>query len=75
MIDWIASGFTFINVWLIGDKNTYGWYFGMVGNVLWMWYSVLTGQTPLFVLNLSFFALNVKGLYQWSTDDEFPEES
>lgn len=66
-MDWIASAFTVVNVWLLGEKNQYGWFFGMAGNVLWVTYALwATWQIPLAILNVVFLGLNVRGYRSWS---------
>jgi nicotinamide riboside transporter PnuC len=66
-MDWAACFFTLVNVWLLAEKNRYGWLFGIAGNLLWVLYAVWpTWQPPLVVLNTLFLGLNARGYYKWS---------
>lgn len=69
-MDWLASFFTMVNVWLLGEKNRYGWLFGMAGNVLWVVYALWpTWQIPLAILNAAFFGLNIRGYRNWQSGE------
>lgn len=72
-MDWFAMIFTIAGVWLLGSQKASGFVFGMIGNVLWVGFALNTGQLRILGLNVLFFALNIRGLWNWTTPKPTPQ--
>lgn len=67
----IAAGILeLLAVYLVGIKNKYGFIAGILGNILWITFVILTkGSYGLLVVSPVAFILNIKGYYYWSKND------
>lgn len=63
--DWAAMFFTFLQLYLLGQKNPLGFGFGLLANVCWMAFGVLAGSIANPLANMIFFVLNIRGLINW----------
>jgi nicotinamide riboside transporter PnuC len=63
--DWLASMFAVLMIYNLGNKNPVGFYFGLSANLSWFIFSVLASSVPIFLSNIIFFTLNVRGIYKW----------
>jgi len=61
-----ASIFELMGILLITKKNKYGFLSFILGNILWIIYSVVTGNAIglIFVCSVAFF-LNIRGYKMW----------
>lgn len=63
--DWAAMFFTFLQLYLLGNKNPLGFGFGLLANVCWTAFGLLAGSIANPLANVIFFGLNIKGLLNW----------
>lgn len=63
----VAALCTLIGVVLLGVPSRSGWYFSLLGNVLWMGCAFVQTELALFVLNLVLFFAGIYGLVSWTT--------
>ncbi len=68
--DWAAMIFTFINLYLLGNKNPKGFIFGFLSNICWAVFGLLAGSVANILANIVFFGMNVRGLYNWYKIDQ-----
>jgi nicotinamide riboside transporter PnuC len=62
-LDFLAAIFTLLGVWVVGNKNKYGFIFGICSNLLWIVYVIANRHSygiafeclPLFFMNLRNF--------------------
>jgi len=64
-IDWLASLFTFLCMHYVGENQPKGFLLGMMGNILWVIFGVLTNGWGLLLGNVILFVLNGKGYWRW----------
>lgn|GEM_PF-654787 len=64
-IDWVASLFTFLCMHYVGENKPKGFLLGMIGNILWVIFGVLTHGWGLLLGNVILFILNGKGYWRW----------
>ena len=66
----IAAIFELIAVYLIGQKDKRGFLTGIVGNILWITYSLITHSTyGLILVCIAAFILNIRGYKIWKTGE------
>lgn len=66
MMGWVASILLIVSMWLIGDKNSAGLIFGILGNCLWCYIGLKRNkQYDLAFIALVMAALNLVGLIKW----------
>lgn len=68
-VDWAAMGFTILSIYLLGKKNKMGFIYGFAANACWLVFGIMAGSTANVVANIIFFALNVKGLWNWHREE------
>ncbi|BAZ11625.1 hypothetical protein NIES4071_34510 [Calothrix sp. NIES-4071] len=65
-LDWLAMTFSFIAVYLLGNKNKNGFASFMVANFCWVIVGFIAHSIAISIGNIVFFILNFKGFLQWS---------
>ena len=68
-IDWVATVFTFLAIYMIGNKNRYGFVIMMIGNASWIIIGYLTESIAMMVANGAFIAVNIRALIKWSASE------
>ena len=66
--DWAAMFLTFLQLYLLGNKNPFGFMFGLLANVCWMAFGLMVGSIATPLANIVFAGLNVRGLLAWHRD-------
>ena len=66
-VDWVAMAFTFVAIYLLGNKSRAGFVTMMCGNACWVVIGVLTGSIAMVIANAVFLAMNARGWYRWSS--------
>ena len=69
-IDWLAMMFTFVAIYLLGNKSRQGFVTMMCGNACWVVIGVLTSSIAMVIANLVFFAMNTRGWFRWSRTEQ-----
>ena len=69
-IDWLAMMFTFMAIYLLGNKSRYGFAIMIAGNACWVVVGVLTSSVAMIIANIGFFVMNSRGWYRWTADDK-----
>jgi len=64
-MDWIASSLSIVGIYLNAKKNIYCWYFWVLSSLIWIIYSIKTGQIPLAILWIVFFVADIYGYFEW----------
>ena len=67
-IDWLATVCGLTGVYLIGNKNRYGFLIMMVASLSWMTVGFIIGSLALIAGSAVFFALHVRGWMKWRRD-------
>ena len=66
-IDWLAMVFTFVAIYLLGNKARPGFVVMMCGNTCWAVVGILTSSTAMIIANAVFFGMNVRGFTSWAS--------
>jgi nicotinamide riboside transporter PnuC len=70
----IAGVLELAAVYLVGIKNKLGFITGILGNILWITFCVVTQSSfGLLIVCPVAFALNIKGYLRWSRDEKKQE--
>ncbi len=67
-VDWLAMLFTFIAIYLLGNKSRWGFLVMMCGNACWVVIGGLSASIAMVIANLVFFAMNARGWFNWSAE-------
>lgn len=67
-IDWIAMVLNAAAIYLLGKKLKIGFSLGIVANIAWIVFGVLAHSIATVVACTIFVALNVKGWWNWTTE-------
>ena len=68
-IDWLAMVFTFVAIYLLGNKSRSGFITMMCGNTCWVGVGVLSGSAAMVIANAVFFVMNARGFARWTSDE------
>lgn len=64
-IDWMASSLAVLMLYFLGNKNRIGFFFGVGANLNWLVFAIMASSPPIFLSNLVFLAMNLRGIYKW----------
>ena len=67
-IDWIALVLNAAAIYLLGKKRKAGFSFGVAANIAWIVFAILAHSVATVVACSIFVALNVKGWWNWTTE-------
>ncbi len=67
-IDWLAMVFTFVAIYLLGNKSRLGFVVMMCGNFCWVIIGGLSASLAMVIANLVFFAMNARGWHNWAPE-------
>lgn len=70
ILDWIAASFALIGVYMLGNKNKYGFLVCICSGITWCIVAAITGVYGLFLEVLPLFILNVWNFFKWKKDEE-----
>jgi len=68
-LDWLAMCFTFLAIYLLGNKSRNGFGVMMIGNLCWAATGVWAQSYAMLIANLGFFAMNVRGFMKWTPSE------
>ena len=68
-VDWIACVFTFVAIYLLGNKARAGFVIMMCGNSCWVIVGLLTHSNAMVIANAVFFAMNLRGFMRWAASE------
>jgi len=65
-IGWLAGIIVILGAYFVGDKNIWGFVFGIVGNAIWIYIGITRNkQYDLAVLAFILTVMNLVGLIKW----------
>lgn len=68
-IDWIATICGLTGVYLLGNKNKYGFLVFMVASSSWVSFGILTGSYAVIIGSTIFFIMHFRGWLSWRRDE------
>lgn len=67
--DWLGMTATLLAVWLLGNKNKYGFVSFIISNILWIAVGILAESAAIVIGNFIFLIINVRGLVKWNKSE------
>jgi nicotinamide riboside transporter PnuC len=64
-IDWVAMTLSLYAVYLLGNRNKWGFVSFIISNALWVYVGYLTGSYAIAVGNFVFLLMNSRGYLKW----------
>ena len=74
-VDWIATIAGLTGVYLIGNKNKFGFLIMMIASLSWMAVGFMIGSLALILGSAVFFSLHVRGWFKWRKEGRAEAES
>lgn len=68
-IDWLATVCGLTGVFLIGNKNKYGFLIFMMASASWVTFGFLTGSLAVILGSSTFFFMHLRGWLKWRRDE------
>ena len=65
-VDWVAMTFTFLAIYLLGNKSRNGFVLMIFGNACWIVIGALTGSIAMVIANFVFLIMNARAWFKWS---------
>ena len=63
--DLLGILFSFMMLYFLGNKKRYGFLCGVLANLSWTVFGVITESYPLIMANIVFCGLNFRGYLRW----------
>ena len=67
-IDWLATVCGLTGVYLLGNKNKYGFVLFMAASLSWLTFGILTGSIAMSIGSLIFFTMHLRGWLNWNRE-------
>lgn len=68
-IDWLATACGLTGVFLLGNKNKYGFLIFMMASASWVTFGVMTGSLAVIIGSTIFFVMHFRGWLKWRRDE------
>lgn len=66
MIDWLAGLFELLGLYVVGNKNKFGFLFNICGNVLWIYVAFEYQVYGLLLVVIPALFINFRNYLKWS---------
>ncbi len=67
-MDWLAAALELLAIWIVGNKNRWGWLLGCAGCLCWMVVSYRTGVHGLLLVAIPAFLTDIRNFVKWSRE-------
>lgn len=68
-VDWLATSCGLIGVWLLGNRNKFGFVLLMVASSSWITFGLIAGSVAVIIGSAVFLTLHLRGLIRWILDE------
>jgi len=69
-IDWLATVCGLTGVFLLGNKNKWGFLIFMVASASWVTFGFLTGSYAVILGSTTFFVMHFRGWLKWRREEK-----
>ena len=69
-IDWLATVCGLMGVYLLGNKNKYGFPVFMMASLSWIVVGVFIGSSAIIIGSSIFFIMHLRGWFSWSRSEQ-----
>jgi hypothetical protein len=73
-LDWIAMALSLLALYLIGNRNRWGFVAFMGANLSWLGVAASIGSPAIALGNLAFFGINLRGYFRWRSEPLSPPQ-
>ncbi len=73
--DWAAMVFTFLSLYLLGNRNRYGFAMGITANLFWFGYGYMTHSVANMLCSVVVMALQFRGWQKWTPQPDDTSEA
>jgi len=56
------------SIYFIGGKKRFGFILGIIGNLSFLFFGILTASTPVIITNVILVILNIRGFIKWKNN-------
>jgi hypothetical protein len=67
-IDWLATVCGLTGVYLLGNKNKFGFLVFMMASLSWVLFGILTNSLPIIIGSSIFFFMHLRGFINWTRE-------
>ncbi|AKA47928.1 hypothetical protein IX51_01185 [uncultured archaeon] len=64
-LGFFADALILVGVWMVGDRRIAGWYIGLAGVVLSLWYAAIINSYPIVFIEIVFIGIYVRNIFLW----------
>jgi hypothetical protein len=64
-VDSLGTGLTLVSLWLLGNRRRSGFVYGLVSNLAWGSFGVMSDSVATVFANAVCFLLNLRGYLRW----------
>jgi hypothetical protein len=64
-MDWILSIVSMVMLWMMGNKNKYAPFIGIIAQVLWIYYAISLKQYGLLVGTIGYLVIHIRNAVKW----------
>ncbi|TQV88180.1 nicotinamide mononucleotide transporter [Aliikangiella coralliicola] len=73
-VDWVAIGSSLLAVYMLGNKNRYGFIVFAISNLVWIFLGLVwMNSVGMAAGNFIFLIMNIRGFINWSKEDSESE--
>lgn len=69
-MSYVISAISLCSLWLVGNKNRWGWVLGIFNQALWTIYAVRLQQWGLLIGVVAYTIINVRNLLKWKDAED-----
>ncbi|HIL25032.1 MAG TPA: hypothetical protein EYG19_06490 [Verrucomicrobia bacterium] len=73
--DWAAMVFTFLSIYMLGNRNRMGFVMGIGANIFWFSYGYMTVSIANMLCSVVVMLLQFRGWQKWVREDEETKEA
>ncbi len=74
-IDWLATVCGLTGVYLLGNKNKFGFLVFMAASLSWVTFGILTGSVPIVLGSSIFFFMHLRGFINWTREAKYESDN
>jgi hypothetical protein len=74
-LDWLAMVLSLLAVWLLGNKNRWGFASFVLANLTWLAVGSIAGSYGIVVGNIAFLIMNTRGFFRWKASANCVEQA
>lgn len=74
-VDWLATICGLLGVYLLGNKNKFGFALFMTASLSWITFGIMTGSVAVILGSSIFFVMHLRGFWRWTKEAKVLKET